>query len=108
MEAGVVLVGELQGLTIDVDELDFIGRTKAHIRALAGVDVANDRLDKGAQVSRRAVLQLEHDRYVAVVPDCLSFSEIVRCCHGRRVVELKRTGVLQPTAAQSNLSFVRS
>src|SRR4051794_14470142 len=105
METGVVLVGELQGLPVHIDELDFVGRTKADIGAFPGPDVANDRLHKCPQVSRRAMLQFEHDGDVAVVLNCLSFSEIVRCCHR---VELLRTGVLQPTALQSNLSFVRS
>ena len=48
MVTAVVLVTELDLFSIDIDQLDLVGRTKTDIGAFAGVDVTNDRLDKGA------------------------------------------------------------
>jgi hypothetical protein len=78
----VVLVTELERRAIDVDQLHFIGRAETDVGALAGIDVANDGLDKRAQISRRAMMHVEDNGGVAIVFYRLSFAEIVRGCHG--------------------------
>src|SRR5580693_3759144 len=82
MVSVVVLVTELDLPSLDIHQLDFVGGTKTHIRALARADVANDRLDECAQISRRPVMHFEHNGSVAVVLYGHSFSEIVRGSHG--------------------------
>ena len=82
MEAAVVLVTELERGPVDIDQFHLVGRTEADIGAFAGVDVTDDRLDKGAQVSRRAMMHFEDDGGVAIVFYCHSFAEIVCGGHG--------------------------
>ena len=81
MVTAAVLVTKFDLLPLDIDQLDFVGRTEAHIGALAGVDIANDGLDKSAQVSRRAMMDFEHNGSVAIVFYRLSFAEIVSSGH---------------------------
>ena len=83
MVAVVVLVTELQRRAIDVDQLDLIGGTEAHIGALARVDITDDRLDERAQISRRAMLHVEDNGGVAIVLNRHSLPKIVRGCHKR-------------------------
>ena len=73
---------------IDIDQFDFVGRAEADIGALPGVDVADDRLDEGAQIPRRAVMHFEDNGGVAIVFYCHSFSEIVCGGHeeGRELI----------------------
>jgi len=82
MEAVVVLVTELQLLSLNVYQLHLVGRPEPDVRALAGVDVSDDRLNKCAQVSWGAMVDLEHNGTVAVVLNGHSFSEIVSGGHG--------------------------
>jgi hypothetical protein len=81
MEPVVVLITEVQVLSFDIDQLNLVGRTEPDVGAFAGVDVANDRLHKRTQISRRAMVHFEHDGSVAVVFNRHSFAEIVRCSH---------------------------
>ena len=67
MVTAVVLVTEFDLFSIDIDQLDFVGRAEAHVRALAGIDVTNDGLDEGAQISRRAMMHFEDNGGVAIV-----------------------------------------
>ena len=71
---------------VDVDQLDFVGRTKPDVGAFPGVDVANDRLDKRAQIARRAMVHFENNGGVAIVFNCHSFAEIVCGCHEKKLV----------------------
>ena len=48
MIAVVIFVTELELFSLDIDQLDLVGGTEANVGAFAGVDVANDGLDKGA------------------------------------------------------------
>ena len=82
METVIVLVAELELLRDDIDQFHFVGRTEADIGAFAGVDVADDRLDERAQISRGAMMHFEDNGGVAIVFDCHSFAEIV--CGGHR------------------------
>ena len=111
---------------VDVDQLDLVGRTEAHVGAFAGVDVTNDRLDKSAQISRRAMMHFEDNGGVAIVFYRHSFAEIVCCGHeiviGRTVsadsgkcrreqsvrTATHRLPSVTDAAAYSNLSRVRS
>ena len=76
----VVLVAEFQGGAVDIDKLDLVGGTETDIGAFAGIDVANDGLDKGAQISRGAMMHFQDNGSVAIVFNRHSFSEIV--CRG--------------------------
>ena len=87
MKSVAVFVTELEHLTVDVYQFHFVGRAKANIGALAGVDVTDDCLDKGAQISRRTVMHFEHDGGVAIVLNRHSFAEIVGCGHLERKVK---------------------
>jgi hypothetical protein len=68
---------------IDIDQLNFVGGTKAHVGAFPSVDVTNDGLDEGAQISGRAVIYFEDNGGVAIVFYRLSFAEIVRGGHNK-------------------------
>ena len=81
MIAVAILVTELELFSLDIDQLDFVGGTKADVGAFAGVDVADDRLDEGAQIPRRAMMHFKNNGGVAIVFDGHSFAEIVRCRH---------------------------
>jgi hypothetical protein len=83
MVTAVVLVAELDLFSIDVDHLDLVGGTKTDVGAFPGIDVTNDGLDEGAQISRGAMMHFEHNGGVAIVFDRLSFAEIVRCGHDK-------------------------
>ena len=82
MVAVPIFVTEIELLPVDVDKLDFVGRTESDIGAFAGIDVTNNRLDKRAQISRGAMMHLQNNGGVAVVFYRLSFAEIVRGWHG--------------------------
>ena len=90
MIAVVIFVAEFELFSLDIDQLHFVGRAKANISAFAGVDVADDGLHEGAQISGRAMMHLEHNGGVAVVRNRHSFAEIVGCGHGRDVNSSKR------------------
>src|SRR3977135_1904071 len=81
MGSVAVPVTELDRRAIEIDQLDFVRRTEAHIGALAGADVTNDRLDERAQISRRAMIDFENNGGVAIVFYRHSFSEIVSSGH---------------------------
>ena len=89
MESVVVFVTELELLSLDVDQFHFVGRTEADIRTLARINVANDRLDKGAQIARSAMMHFKHNSGVAIVFNRHSFAEIVCGGHGRKVISEK-------------------
>ena len=79
-----VLVRELELFSLDVDQFDLVGGTEADIGAFAGVDVADNRLDEGAQIPRRAMMHLKHNGRIAIVFDGHSSAEIVGCRHNQR------------------------
>jgi tyrosyl-tRNA synthetase len=74
MVAVVILVREFQLFSLDIDQLDFIGGTKADVSAFAGVDVADDRLHEGPQIPRRAMMNFKDNGWIAVVFDGHSFA----------------------------------
>ena len=78
-----VLVTELELFSLDLDQVDLVSRAEPNISAFAGVDVANNRLDEGAQISRRAMVHLEYNGSVAVVFDRHSSAKIIGCRHSR-------------------------
>ena len=67
MVAVVILVTELELLSVDIDQIDLVGRTEADIGAVAGLNVTNDRLHERALVPGRAMMHLEDDGGVAIV-----------------------------------------
>src|SRR5437868_15309521 len=75
----VVFVTELKLLPLDIDHLDLVSGPKPDVRAFAGIDVTDDRLDKRPQVSGCAMMDFQHNGGVAVVLYGHSFSEIVSC-----------------------------
>jgi hypothetical protein len=77
-----VLVTEFELFSLDLNQLHLVGRAKANIGALAGIDVADNRLDEGAQISGRAMMDFEHNGGVAIVFYGHSSAEIVGCWHG--------------------------
>ena len=103
MKSALVLVTKLQGRAIDVDQFHLVGRTEAHVRAFPGVDVTNDRLDKGAQISRGAMMHIENNGGIAIVFYRHSFAEIVCCGHGYFLLGELRAPILACAAAEINL-----
>ena len=83
MKSVAVFVTELEHLTVDVYQFHFVGRAKANIGALAGVDVTDDCLDECAQIAGGAMMHLQHNGRIAVVFDCHSFAKIVCRGHGK-------------------------
>src|SRR6266478_3041341 len=79
-----ILITKFELFSLDLDQLHLISRTKADISAFAGVDVADNRLDKRAQISRRSVMHFEHNGCVAIVFYGHSSAKIVGCGHGER------------------------
>src|SRR6266498_4532316 len=90
MIAVAVLVTELERFSLDLDQFHLVRRTESDIGALAGVDVANDRLDERAQIPRRAMMHFEHNGGVAIVFYGHSSAKIVGGEHGN-VESLKRS-----------------
>jgi hypothetical protein len=83
MIAVAIFITKLELLSLDLDEFHLVRRTKPDISAFAGVDVANDRLDERAQISRRAMMYFEHNGRVAIVFNSHSSAKIVSGSHGR-------------------------
>ena len=83
MVAVVVFVTKIELLSLDIDHLDFVGGTEADVGAFAGVNVTNNRLNEGAQISRRAMVDLQNNRGVAVILYRHSPAKIVSCWHNR-------------------------
>ena len=81
MIAVVVLVAEFERGAVNINQLDLVGGTETDIGALAGIDVANDGLDKGAQISRGTMVHFQDNGSIAVIFNCHSFSEIVCRSH---------------------------
>jgi len=63
--------------------LDRLGRAEAGLRARAGAEVSELRLNERPQISRSAMMHFEHNGSVAIVFNRHSFSEIV--CRGHWV-----------------------
>src|SRR5213594_2187562 len=103
MIAIAVIVTELERFSLDLDQLHLVRRTKPDIGALAGVDVANDRLDEGAQIPRRAMMHFEYNGGIAIVFYGHSSAKIVGCKHGN-VESLKRSADV--TRARRERNFV--
>src|SRR2546430_17270004 len=80
MVSVVVLVTELDLPSLDINQLHFVGGSKTHVCAFAGVDIPNDRLNERPQISRSAMMHFEHNGSVAIVFNRHSFSELV--CRG--------------------------
>jgi hypothetical protein len=81
MVSVAVLVTEFELFSLDLHKLHLVSRTKANIGALAGVDVTNDGLDERSQISRRAMMDFEHNSRVAIVFYGHSSAKIVGCRH---------------------------
>ena len=76
-----ILVTEFELFSLDLDQLHLVGRAKANIGALASIDVADNRLDEGAQISGRAMMDFEHNGGVAIVFYGHPPAKIVGCGH---------------------------
>ena len=85
-----ILITKFELFSLDLDQLHLISRTKPDISAFAGVDVADNRLDKRAQISRRSMMHFEHNGCVAIVFYGHSPAKIVGCGHVWLVKSSKR------------------
>lgn len=77
----MVAVAEFERLAVHIHHIDLLGRGEADIGGFAGSDVADDALNKSAEVSGRAVVDVENDGWVSVVADGHSFAEIIGGWH---------------------------
>src|SRR5438046_10502797 len=82
MKSVTIFVTKLEILSLDLNQLHFVGRTKTDVGALAGVNITDDRLDERAQISGRAMMNFEHNGRVAVVFNRHSFAKIVCRSYG--------------------------
>ena len=69
MIAVAVLVRKFELFSLDIDQLDFVGGTKADIGAFARVNVTDDSLHECAQIPRRAMMDFKHNGGIAIVFD---------------------------------------
>src|ERR1700722_20475586 len=79
-----IAVEKLHVLLIHVDLLDRVRRAETMLEHSSGSEVAELRLNKGAEIARRAVLDAEHGVQVIVVLDDHAGTELGRwnrhCC----------------------------
>ena len=83
MIAVAILIRKFELFPLDLDQLDFVGGTKADIGAFAGVDVADDGLHERSQIPRRAMMDFKHNGGIAIVFDGHSSAQIVGGGHGK-------------------------
>src|SRR5436190_1282902 len=75
MKSVTIFVTKLEILSLDLNQLHFVGGTKTDIGALAGVNITDDRLDERAQISGRAMMDFEH-KFVLVDRDRIQRHQI--------------------------------
>jgi hypothetical protein len=63
----VILVRKFELFSLDIDQLDLIGRTKADVGTFAAVNVTDDGLHECAQIPRRAMMDFKNNGGVAIV-----------------------------------------
>src|SRR5439155_23788011 len=85
MIAVSVLVTELKRLSLDLNRFDLVRRAEANIGALPCVDIADDRLDECAQISRGPMVDFQHDGGIAIVFDRHSSAKIVCRGHSKKL-----------------------
>src|SRR5205823_11247561 len=94
----------LELFSVNLDQLHFVGGTEPDIGALPSVDEADDSLHERAQISRRAMVHLQHNSSVAIVFDGHSSAKIVGGRHGS-VQAFKRSADVCTCSAATQLSW---